>query len=181
MRTSRLPVALLALAAVLAAVLLAACGSSEERLSVHEGELLKLGDLTYNVQITRYLNPDDTEDKSYLQGAPSLPTNQYYLAVFMRVNNDGSETQTLPGDFTVTDTDGNAYQAASLTNDFAFPLGAEVGADGVIPVPDSAAASGPIEGSMVLFLIDQSATENRPLELEIPSAAGEPGLVELDL
>jgi len=32
----------------------------------------------------------------------------------------------------------------------------------------------------VLFLIDQSSTENRPLELEIPGS-GETGRIELDL
>ena len=34
---------------------------------------------------------------------------------------------------------------------------------------------------MVLFLIDTAATENRPLELEIPGPDGETGTVELDI
>ena len=157
-----------------------AAPSSESR-SVKEGEPVTLGDLQYNVQITRYLNPADVEDKSYLRGAPPLPNADYYLGVFMSVKNNGGTTQALPQDFTVTDTDGNTYHATPLANDFALQLGSHVAANGQVPVPDSAAASGPIEGSMILFLINQSAAENRPLKLEIPSSSGGPGEVELDL
>jgi hypothetical protein len=181
MRTSRLPAALCALGAIVAVGVLAACGASNDSLNVKEGAALKLGDLTYNVQITRYLNPDDTEDKSYLQGAPSLPTSDYYLAVFMQVSNNGSSTVNLPQDMTVTDTQGNRYHAVNLTNDWAFPFGTQLEPNGSVPTPESAAADGPIEGAMALFLINQSATENRPLELQIPSPDGASGQVELDL
>jgi hypothetical protein len=34
---------------------------------------------------------------------------------------------------------------------------------------------------MVLFVIQDASTENRPLELEIPSSSGESGEVELDI
>jgi hypothetical protein len=50
-----------------------------------------------------------------------------------------------------------------------------------VPTIDSAAASGPIKGSMLLYLVDEQATENRPLELEIPGPDGETGTVALDL
>ena len=40
------------------------------RSDVVEGEPLELGDLQYNVQLTRFLNPDDTEDAEYLVGQP---------------------------------------------------------------------------------------------------------------
>ena len=47
--------------------------------------------------------------------------------------------------------------------------------------PDTPAAGGPIKGSMILYLIDEEAAENRPLELEIPGPDGEAGRIELDI
>ena len=44
----------------------------------------------------------------------------------------------------------------------------------------SASGQGPIQGSLVLFLIPDDASENRPLELVIPGDGG-PATVELDL
>ena len=58
----------LALACVLSALGVAACGNDEDDVTVKEGEAVKLGDLLYNVQITRFLNPNDSEDASYLEG-----------------------------------------------------------------------------------------------------------------
>ena len=66
-------------------------------------------------------------------------------------------------------------------NDFALKLPSQIEAGASLPLAESAAANGPIGGSMVLFLIDQTAAENRPLELEIPSSTGETGTIELDL
>jgi hypothetical protein len=63
---------------------------------------------------------------------------------------------------------------------YALQPGAELGPDDELPAPDTPAASGPIKGSMVLFLVPDSVAENRPLELEIPSSAGD-GKVELDI
>ena len=63
---------------------------------------------------------------------------------------------------------------------YALEPGTELGPGDELPEPGTAAASGPIQGAMVLFLIDESATENRPLELKIPSPSGD-GRVELDI
>ena len=46
---------------------------------------------------------------------------------------------------------------------------------------DSPPQQGPIEGSLVLFLLPDDASENRPLTLEIESPDGEKGEVKLDL
>ncbi len=48
---------------------LSACGEEEES-EVVEGEPIEVAGLEYNVQITRFLNPDDTEDAEYLVGQP---------------------------------------------------------------------------------------------------------------
>ena len=63
----KLPLALLAVAAVL---VLAACGNKPKISTVGdtEGTYLNVGPLTYQVQISRQLNPNDIEDQTYLQG-----------------------------------------------------------------------------------------------------------------
>jgi hypothetical protein len=61
---------LAALVACLAA--LAGCGAEEEEGHAVEGEPLELGELLYNVQITRFLNEESIEDRAYLEGAEPL-------------------------------------------------------------------------------------------------------------
>jgi hypothetical protein len=166
----------------LAALALGACGAEEETSSVKEGEPLTLQPLQYNVVISRFLNPDDTEDADYLAGQPPLKADQLYLGVFMQIENeDESRSAALPSYFTVTDTQGVEYRPIRVDSPYALPLGGTVEAEGEYPLPDSTAAAGPIEGSLVLFRITQASTEDRPLELEIPASSGEPGTVELDI
>lgn len=181
-----------------AAVALAGCGEEEE-LEVIEGEPVHLGDLSYNVQITRFLNPGDPEDRGYLSGLEPPPPAQTYLGVFLTVENEGSEAAELPDGFRVVDTEGNEYEPVPSESPFALPLPGESGVtgaegavpadedptsiepEGEIPAPDTVPAYGPIGGSMLLFQVDETVTENRPLELEIPGESGETGKVELDI
>jgi hypothetical protein len=173
---------ILGLAALLltAAPLAVACGEEEE-LDVIEGEPVELGDLLYNVQITRFLNANDPEDAAYLVGQPQAAPDQEYLAVFMTIDNEGDSTAQLPDEMTVRDTRDNTYEPLESESVYALELGAGIPAGEEIPAPDTPAASGPISGSMVLFLVDGTVTENRPIELEIPSSAGEEARVELDI
>jgi hypothetical protein len=176
----RLAPILFSLALLAVAVPLAACGA-EEHSEVVEGQPLELGELRYNVAITRFLNPDDVEDSEYLVGQPPEPPGQSYLGVFMLVSNESDE-EAYPSatEFVVTDTTGARYEPIESESPYALDVGATVEADGELPIPDSTAAEGVIEGAMLLFLVDDEVSENRPLELEIGSAAGS-GHVELDI
>jgi hypothetical protein len=176
--------AVLVLVATLAgALLLAGCGSDpEDTLSVAEGEPMRLGDLVYNVQISRFLNPEDDEDKNYLAGHPPPSRNEFYLGVFMEISNEADSVQRVPTQFLVVDTQGTEFEPLPSQNPFALRLGGKVAANGELPEPESAAANGPIQGAMVLFLVDRAAAlEERPLVLHIPSSTGEVGDVELDI
>ena len=170
----------LALAGLLAALGLAACGQEEE-LDVPEGEPVHLGELSYNVQITRFLNPSSTEDAVYLEGLPEPPPEKEYLAVFLKIDNEGEEATEIADELTVIDTRENHYDVIEAESDFALQLGVTVEGEGSVPAPGSPAASGPIKGAAALFLVDDGVTENRPLELEIPGHDGETGKVELDI
>lgn len=179
MRPRTLLTALLLAGALIALPALSACGSENE-LDVAEGEPVELGDLQYNVVISRFLNAHDTEDAEYLVDQPPARADQLYLGAFLQVQNDGGSTIDLPSDFRVVDTRGEEYEPIESDSPYAFPLGEQVFAGGEVPVPDSTAATGPIEGSMVLFLISTDSAENRPLELEIPGS-DEVGRVTLDI
>lgn len=174
-------IALLVAVLVAALGLLAGCGGEESENEAVEGEPLELGELLYNVQITRFLNPSNRDDGAYLEGLGEAPPEQEYLAVFMRISNEGSELEQVPTTFTVMDSRGAEFEPLELDNPFALEFGAEIPPDGTVPAPDTPAASGPIKGSMVLFLVDQSASENRPLKLEIPGSDGESGEITLDI
>lgn len=181
-------VALLAIGAL--ALGAAACGAEEETElvdgeevhSVVEGEPLELGDLLFNVTLTRFLNPRDTEDAEYLRGLPPPPLGEDYLAVFMAVENEGDEDRRLPGrtEIRVEDTTGAEYSPIEVRSVFGLELGGVIEAGGEAPAPDTAAASGPTQGAIILFLVDQEVSANRPLDL-ILLAEGEEGLIRLDI
>jgi hypothetical protein len=174
----------LALAVALAAVALgtAGCGYSPGTTG-DEGTPIDLGNMEFNVQLTRFLNPSDAEDNRYLAGQ-QLPaaSDKAYLAVFMTMKNKGDTGTAIPAtaQMTITDTTGASYQAVPSSTPFAAPLGTPLAGGAEIPVPDSPAASGPAQGSVVLFYVPQGINENRPLDLEIQHQ-GETGTITLDI
>ena len=108
---------------------------------------------------SRYLNPNDSEDSAYLVGQPPPPPESTYFGVFFEVQNESEEPQSLPAvahhhrrrppDLSSRSTSESLY---------AFPLGGEVEAQEQIPVLDSTPQQGPIEGSVVLFLLPDHAS-----------------------
>jgi hypothetical protein len=133
------------------------------------------------VVFSRYLNPNDNEDSAYLVGqAPPEPGTTYF-GVFFEVQNESDEPQPLPDKFSIEDTDHQVFESLDSESLFAFPLGGEAEAEEQIPFLDTPPEQGPIEGSVVLFLLPDDASQNRPLTLEIHSPDGETGEVTLDL
>jgi hypothetical protein len=174
------PPLLAALALVAAAFALSACGSSSDSKDVVEGEPVTLGELQYNVVFSRFLNPADNEDSAYLVGQPQLPPGHTYFGVFFEVQNESEEAQTLADSFTITDAGQQTFDAIASESLYALPFGGEVEPQEQIPILDSTPQEGPIEGSVVLFDLPATASENRPLTLEIPGPEG-PAEVTLDL
>ena len=166
----------------LATLGVAGCGNSLGK-EADEGIPIQLGDLKYNVQETRFLNPAQSDDKEYLAGQQlPTPTGKSYLGVFLTIHNSGDNAVRLPtnAQMTVVDTTGAAYQSIPSQTDFAAPLGTLLPSGADIPAPGTAAANGPTQGALVLFLVDQNLTENRPPKLEINSS-GETGEITLDI
>jgi hypothetical protein len=184
----RRPITLLL--ALVAATALAACGNKEDKVlhGATEGIYLDLGELTYQVQISRVLNPSSPEDRSYLVGVDQsqreLPAGQEWFAVFMRVQNEDSTPHPAARDYTITDTQDTKFRPLPLGPDnvFAYRAG-NVGPKSLIPAPDSPPSEGTIQGSLLLFKIPTRNLENRPLELAIasPETPREIATVDLDI
>ena len=171
--------ALLALAA--AATALSACGASNDSNNVNEGEPVTLGEVQYNVTFSRYLNPNDSEDSAYLVGQPEPPKGSSYFGIFFEVQNESDEPQPLASEMTVTDAEDKKYEVIPSESLFALPLGSTVEPEEQIPVLDSPAQQGPIEGSVAIVVLPEEASANRPLILHIPGSHGEEANVTLDL
>ena len=129
---------------------------------------------------SRYLNPADNEDAAYLAGQPEPPKGETYFGVFLLVQNEHNEAHKLPSTAWITDADSQEYKLIESESLYAFPFGTELEEQEQIPILDSTPQQGPIEGSVVLFELPTSASENRPLTLEIPGEGG-PAEVKLDL
>jgi hypothetical protein len=171
---------LAALLLVAAAFAISACGYSSDSKEVVEGEPVELGELQYNVVFSRFLNPNDNEDSAYLVGQPAPTPAHTYFGVFLEVQNESEEPQTLADSFTITDAGDQTFEAIPSESLYALPFGGKVKSQEQIPILDSTPEQGPIEGSIVLFELPASASESRPLTLSIPGPDG-PATVTLDL
>jgi hypothetical protein len=175
---------------VFVAAFVAGCGNKEPIITKAEteGVYVDVGGLTYQVQLSRFLNPGDIEDRQYLMGLPAgtpkeLPGDEIWFGVWMRVKNYSDETLTPTDTFTIVDTEGNEFRPVPLdveANPFVYEPIPLLNAQ-VLPTPDSAAASGPIQGSLILFRLKTDSLQNRPLRFELGEGSAEEATGEIDL
>jgi hypothetical protein len=156
------------------------CGE-KKTLDVKEGEPVELGDLSYNVRLTRFLNPADQEDAAYLVGKQAAPAGKSYLGVFLRIENKGDRPAQPSRSMYLIDTRQNRYTPQQSRSLFALHTSRPIPAGAHVPVPSTPASQGDAGGLMVLFLVDDEVSTNRPLRLVIPGGGGQPGKVELDI
>jgi hypothetical protein len=184
MRSPLRKLALLA-AAALAAAALGACGESHTKITTgtYAGEsganapYLNVGPLVYEVQLSRQLNPTNSEDSGYLQGVPfsegRLLPGQEWFGVFMQVFNNTEHAHVAAQSISISDTEGNVYHPLSVlgTNHYMY-RGGLVPAKSVLPAPDTTASFGPTQGALLLFKIKVVSLDNRPLEIKIAEPEG---------
>lgn len=178
---------LILLSAAVAAVGLSACGRISHPTSADsEGVYVDAGPITYQVQLSRQLNPYSTEDRSYLTGvSASAPTpNQEWFAVFMWAKNSSSSNQTTTTQFDIVDTQGNKYYPVAINpqvNPFAWTA-MTLSHNQTEPTADSAPSFGPTQGGELLFKLNDTIYSNRPLTLEIHAPGqAKASTVSLDL
>lgn len=167
---------------------LTACGGGHPTSVDSESQYVWAGPVTYQVQLSRELNPFTPEDREYLSSVPAaqqtLRPDQEWFAIFLWAKNSTGRPQTTASTFDIVDTQGNKYYPTALdarVNPFAWtpetlnPRGTE-------PGPDSPAFFGPTQGQEILFKLTDSVYDNRPLTLEIyPPGQSKPSSVSLDL
>ena len=81
------------------------------------------------------------------------------------------------------DTQENVYRPIPLdekSNQFAYQSN-PIPPKGLIPQPDSVAAEGVIQGSLLLFKLKTDSLQNRPLEFRFRRGSGVTGIVDLDV
>jgi hypothetical protein len=170
------------------ALALSACGNKPETRTEGEteGTYLNVGPLTYQVQISRQLNPSDLEDATYLQGIPPalrrLRPHQTWFGVFIQVVNEGSRAQLPASNFEIEDTEDKVYRPIPQSPQNPFTYHAQLlPPKDVIPHINSVAGEGVIQGSLVLFKLDLTTLDNRPLEFVVADPIGGRGRVKLDV
>jgi hypothetical protein len=174
------------LAAVLVAALaLGACGDSHTKVSTgtYAGEsganapYLNLGPLIYEVQLSRQLNPNNSEDAGYLQGVPygegQLKKGEEWFGVFIQVYNNTEHAHQAAEAISISDTEGNVYHPVEVlpTNHYIY-RGGVMPPKSIIPKADTTASFGPTQGALLLFKIKTYSLNNRPLEIKIQEPEG---------
>jgi hypothetical protein len=177
---------------VLAALALVAvgCGQEDEPRTTAETEGLyvEIGGLKYQVQMSRYMNPNDIEDQEYLVGLPESTAepdaDETWFGVWVRVQNESDEPRPAADTWEIHDTQDNVYRPIpvdSEINRWVYEPG-DVPPGTVWPVADSAAGQGPTQGLLLLFKVTTESLQNRPLELRFSAGPqGEVGTYDLDV
>lgn len=181
------------LVAVLATAFLSACTHPDKNAPVvraeTEGLYLDVGELKYQVQVSRALNPYDRQDKPYLVGVPQaereLASDEVWFAVFLRVQNETKTDQLPSGEIEIIDTQEQVFEPIAFepTNVFAYRSNEVIPAEEVLPLPNTPAYEIPARGALLLFKLKNSTLDNRPLELEIKGRQlpQQTGLIDLDV
>jgi hypothetical protein len=164
-----------------------ATGVSQDELSAGNEPYFDVGPVTYQVQVSRQLNPFDSSDVQYLagvQGAQDLPGTQFWYGVFLWAKNQSGSYRKTTDSFKLVDSAGNVFTPTELNaslNPYAWTA-QTLYPNAIEPQPDSTASNGPNGGGLVLFKLPQTVYANRPLTLEMFAyGSTKPSKVSLDL
>jgi hypothetical protein len=190
----------LVLALALLALVAAGCGNHPKTgtesavdgsaVAETEGIYLDINNLKYQIELSRYMNPNDVEDAEYLKGLPGGETRaggtDTWFGVWVRVQNVTDETHPVADNWEIRDTLGHVFRPIPIdtnVNVFALDKTAQVPPNTVLPLSSSAAGQGPIQGSLILFRIKNDSLQNRPLELRFTNGlqGGGTGIYDLDV
>ena len=183
----------MAIGCAASAVAVSACGAGEHaRYADNLGPgYVQVGQLNYQVQVSRELNPwDPQEDKWYLEGfSPTelslAPTDELF-GVSLQVYNwsKRAATPTALSDFYITDTIGQQFRpmANPSPNPYSYvPVSIPKG--GQLPNISSQAYASWTQGEFLVFKIPYADLVNRPFILHIlgGAAGAKQSRIELDV
>jgi hypothetical protein len=193
-RPLRLP---LLLAVGVLAIGVSGCGVDHREATPHDVSATELADgaepyfwtggVTYQVQVSRQLNPFDTYDVQYLagvKGAQNIRPDQLWFGVFLWAKNQSEHPVVTAYKFRIIDSAGDVYYPTPLNtnvNPFAW-VPQTLTKNQIYPTPDSIIGSSSPGGGLVLFKLNQSVYSNRPLTLVMYAhGTSRPSFVSLDL
>ena len=160
---------------------------SQDDLAAGAEPYFDAGPVTYQIQITRQLNPFATEDVQYLAGvsnAQNLSGDQLWFGVFLWAKNQSKQSRLTADSFEIVDSSGTVYHPVALNpavNPYAWTQ-QRLAPDGTEPSIDTTASTGPTGGGLILFDLNSSVYANRPLTLRIfPPGGGKSSNISLDL
>jgi hypothetical protein len=154
----------------------------------NNGGYVDAGPVTYQLQISRELNPYSPEDSQYVKGVPSnltsLGPQQMWYGVFLWAKNQTHRDQMSLDSFEIVDTQGNTYypvQLDSTANPFAW-TSQTLRPNETQPAPNTVASEGPTQGGLLLFKLNTDVYSNRPLTLYLLGAGNKRlGSISLNL
>ena len=154
---------------------------------VNNGEYIQAGPITYQLQVSRVLNPYSQQDKPYIQGLPrgfATPNaNELWYGVFLWAKNQHHHAYRTAGNFKIVDTQGNTYYPIGLDeaeNPFAWQSEL-LKKNQTYPSPNSTSANSESQGALLLFKLNSSSYANRPLTLYVLNHRGQKlGSISLD-
>jgi hypothetical protein len=149
---------------------------------------LTVGNLQYQVEVSRQLNPSDLEDQSYLSGLPAsqqqLGPGKAWFAVFLLVLNRSHQPGQSAQSFVLHDTQDNAYMpVAPPTGNLYAYRPSTINPGNQIPALQTTAYNGPTQASVLLYQLPVTAYDNRPLTLKItsPTDPNQSAMLTLDV
>jgi hypothetical protein len=160
---------------------------TQDELSAGGEPYFWAGPITYQVQISRQLNPFDPIDVEYLAGvqdAQDLTAQQFWYGVFLWAKNQSGHAATTADRFKIVDSAGQVFLPTPLNpsvNPYAWTA-TRLANNGIEPLAGSTASNGSTGGGLVLFKLNESVYSNRPLTLLMYApGATKPSRVSLDL
>jgi hypothetical protein len=157
--------------------------------SNNDGAYVQADGITYQLQISRQLNPYAAEDKQFFVGLPAgqnalhLNAQQLWYGVFLWAKNQHHREFATSDRFEIVDTLGNVYRPVALNpkvNPFAWTRNI-LGYGQTEPGQDTVAGQFYSGGKLLLFKLNTSIYSNRPLTFFILSHDGSKRLASISL
>ena len=154
----------------------------------NDGEYIQAGPITYQLEISRELNPYSIQDAPFVRGVPAgfaPPTaQQVWYGVFLWAKNQHHRAYKTSDNFVIEDTQGNKYFPIKLSpaqNPYAW-TSQTLPYEGTEPGEDSTQENSESQGGLLLFKLNDSVYSNRPLTLYVLGANDKRlGSISLDL
>jgi hypothetical protein len=148
--------------------------------SNNNGAYISADGMTYQLQISRILNPWAAEDSQYFTGLPKgtsafhIKPDELWYGVFLWAKNQHHRKITTSDNFEVVDTSGDVFRPVKLNsseNPLAWNARTLIYGE-TEPSQDSIAYQSYTGGKLILFKLTSVVYSNRPLVLFILSPSG---------